>query len=104
MAIDARSIARALGGEVSGPGSVVVPGPGHSRQDRSLSVKIDPAAPHGLLVHSFAGDDFKSCRDHVFAGLGLSSGLAVVRTTPVPTAASGPTSSEPALRLWQESI
>jgi hypothetical protein len=36
-----------------------------------LSVTLDPEAPSGLLVHSFAGDDWRSCRDHVRALLGL---------------------------------
>ena len=55
MTLDPRAVARALGGSVSGR-NVVAPGPGHSRTDRSLSIKIDPAAPDGFIVHSFAGD------------------------------------------------
>jgi hypothetical protein len=57
-------IAEALGGEVSS-GQVLAPGPGHSVQDRSLSVKLDDTAPDGFIVHSFAGDDPIACRDHV---------------------------------------
>jgi hypothetical protein len=60
---DLHAIAQALGGEVSGQ-RVLCPGPEHSACDRSLSVKFDPAAPSGLLVHSFAGDDWRVCRDH----------------------------------------
>jgi putative DNA primase/helicase len=67
--MDLRSIAHALGGEVSGR-QVLAPGPGHSRNDRSLSIKIDPNAPGGLLVHSFAGDDPIVCKDHVRQRLG----------------------------------
>ncbi len=67
---DLRAIARALGGEVIGR-QVLCPGPGHSKRDRSLSVKIDRGVPSGLLLHSFAGDDWRICRDHVLALLGL---------------------------------
>jgi hypothetical protein len=68
---DLRSIASALGGEVSGV-QVLAPGPGHHRRDRSMSVKISASSPDGILVHSFAGDDFKYCRDYVKSILGLS--------------------------------
>jgi 5S rRNA maturation endonuclease (ribonuclease M5) len=52
---------------------VLCPGPGHSSDDRSLSVKPDPTAPDGFLYHSFSGDDPIRCRDHVRIALGLSS-------------------------------
>jgi putative DNA primase/helicase len=68
--MDLRSIAAALGGEVSGR-HVLCPGPGHSRNDRSLSVKIEPNAPGGLLVHSFCGDDPITCKDYVRSKVGL---------------------------------
>jgi hypothetical protein len=64
-------IARALGGEVVGRDTVRAPGPGHSKQDRSLSVRLSSTAPDGFLVHSHAGDDWKACRDHVRGRLGL---------------------------------
>lgn len=64
-------IARALGGTVAGHNSVLVPGPGHSRDDRSLSIKFDTNAPDGFWCHSFAGDDWRACRDHVRGALGL---------------------------------
>jgi putative DNA primase/helicase len=63
-----KEIARALGGEVSN-GQVLCPGPGHSQQDRSLAVK--PRVNGNYIVHSFAGDDWRVCRDHVNARLGL---------------------------------
>src|SRR5258707_8639109 len=69
--LDVRSLALALGGEVCGRGSVLAPGPGHSRSDRSLSIKLDSNARDGFVVHSFAGDCPIACRDHVRAGLGL---------------------------------
>ena len=68
--VSLRQLARALGGDV-GNGEVLAPGPGHSAGDRSLSVKLDSAAPDGFLVHSFAGDDPIVCRDYVRQKLGL---------------------------------
>jgi putative DNA primase/helicase len=70
--LDPRAVARALGGTVSGR-NILAPGPGHSRADRSLSVRIDPAAPDGFLTHSFADDPPTVCRDHVRAALGLGA-------------------------------
>jgi putative DNA primase/helicase len=70
IAIDPHAVARTLGGNVSGC-DVVAPGPGHSRADRSLSIKLDPSAPDGFIVHSFAGDSVGECREHVRAALGL---------------------------------
>jgi hypothetical protein len=66
-----RELARALGGEVVGGDSILMPGPGHSAGDRSLSVKFDPNAPDGFICHSHAGDDPIACRDHVRQLLGL---------------------------------
>ena len=63
-------IAELLGGDVQGA-EVLCPGPGHSAGDRSLSVKPDPADREGFVTHSFAGDDWKDCRDHVRTKLGL---------------------------------
>ena len=63
-------VAMELGGEAHGD-YVLAPGPGHSRRDRSLRVKLDPKAENGFLVHSFAGDDWKACREYVRGRLGL---------------------------------
>jgi hypothetical protein len=65
-----RNLARALGGEAVGRDQVACPGPNHSRQDRSLSVRFDQNAPDGFVVHSFAGDDPIRCKDHVRQLLG----------------------------------
>jgi putative DNA primase/helicase len=64
-----QSLAHALGGTVSGA-QVLCPGPGHSPQDRSLSVTPSAAAPDGFIVYSHAGDDWRDCRDLVMARLG----------------------------------
>jgi hypothetical protein len=58
-----------LGGEVAG-GQVLAPGPGHSRSDRSMCVKLSPDAPNGFVVFSHSGDDFAICRRHVCERLG----------------------------------
>ena len=70
--MDLRQLATALCGDISGA-QVLAPGPRHSAEDRSLSVKLDSKAPDGFVVHSFAGDDPITCRDHVRAKLGLST-------------------------------
>ena len=57
-----------LGGQVYEGGlKWIGPGPNHSRQDRSLSVRLDGGRP---LVHSFVGDRFADCAKH----LGLERG------------------------------
>jgi hypothetical protein len=55
MKLEARNVAIILGGDVTGPDTVNVPGPGHSSLDRSLSIKIDERAPGGFVVFSHAG-------------------------------------------------
>jgi putative DNA primase/helicase len=77
---DLRSAARALGGQLHGQ-HILCPGPGHSRKDRSLSVTF---ADHGFVCHSFAGDDWKVCRDHVRAILGLSDAPVPVQNVEAP--------------------
>jgi 5S rRNA maturation endonuclease (ribonuclease M5) len=68
--IDLRQIATALGGEISG-NQALAPGPNHSAEDRSLSIKLDSSAPDGFLVHRFAGDDAIACKDYVRKKLGM---------------------------------
>lgn len=52
---------------------ILAPGPGHSRDDRSLSILLTPGAPDGFTVHSHAGDDWRECRDYVKDRLGLEN-------------------------------
>ena len=59
-----------LGGEACGE-QVLAPGPGHSAEDRSLSVKLDDDAADGFVINTFSGDDVAACRDHVRQKLGL---------------------------------
>ena len=72
-AINPRAIASILGGDVTGRDSVLVPGPVHSKPDRSLSIKVDPTAPLGFRVYSCCRpqNDWQTCRDYVCAALGL---------------------------------
>jgi len=63
-------IALTLGGNVVNS-EALVPGPGHSAEDRSLSIKLDGKARDGFIVHSFADDDPGVCRDYVRRKLGL---------------------------------
>lgn len=71
LSIDLRSLAHALGGEISS-GQVLAPGPGHSKADRSMSVRPDSSAPDGFVVHSFTTDDPIVCKDYVRNKLGLA--------------------------------
>jgi predicted P-loop ATPase len=69
--LSVHQIAAALGGQVIGPDTCNIPGPGHSGKDKSLSIKIDPTAPGGFVVHSHAGDDDIECKDWIRQKLGL---------------------------------
>jgi hypothetical protein len=62
--------ARMLGGDVIGPNSILCPGYGHSLRDRSLHVSFHSDGSFGC--HSYAGDDWKTCREHVRKLLGAS--------------------------------
>ena len=109
MRLNPRAVARSLGGTVSGR-NILAPGPDHSPRDRSLSIKIDPTAADGFLVHSFAGDPPLECRDHIRAALGLGArerrhGRSSPRWSPSLVAARDSDAdrrSALALRLWNE--
>ena len=103
-----RSIARAVEGDVVG-GHVLCPGPGHSPRDRSLAVYVDPNAPDLFRVHSFAGDNWRVCRDYVKARLGVtnvtsSGGCGNFHTRKQGLDASTPTAERTrlALAIWSE--
>src|SRR6185437_3636151 len=113
LALDPRAIAHALGGSVVNRNSVAAPGPGHSRADRSLSIKLVPGAPDGFVVYSHAGDDPIHCRDYVRERLGLPSWRPCrpnEKRSPAPARRSAPARDEGksenraiALWIWQES-
>jgi hypothetical protein len=111
VSLSPREIARALGGDVVA-GGVIFPAPGHSRADRSASVRFDPTAPGGFVVNSFAGDDPLPIRDHVREVLHLPRDHRTVgMPTPVPAASHGPPDAARldverttrALALWPQS-
>ena len=66
---DLRQITERFGGEVRGH-RAYVPGPGHSREDRSLAVWLCETSPLGVMTHSFAGDPWPACNDYIAAGVG----------------------------------
>lgn len=108
-ALDAKSLARALGGDVVGRDQVAAPGPGHSRRDRSLSVRFSQTAPDGFVTHSHAGDNWRACRDHVKAALGLRTGhstppLTTPRVTYAKLAEDDSARIAAAMGVWSEGV
>jgi putative DNA primase/helicase len=67
---DIQMIARAMGGQAVGD-KALVPGPGHSPRDRSLSISLSSTDQAGFIVYSFAGDDWQECRQYVCDKLGI---------------------------------
>lgn len=101
-----RSIAATLGGNIAGRNRVLVPGPGHSRRDRSLSVTFNGDS---FLCHSFCGDDWKECRDHVKALLGWSDDVPRHHNDNTPQIDTASLIDEQrriilAMRVWGESV
>lgn len=78
--LDLEVLRRTLGGRLSADGRRWCgPGPGHSRRDRSLSVRIREDG--ATLIHSFAGDAFEACAAHL--GLDRQTGQGSCRR-PLP--------------------
>jgi putative DNA primase/helicase len=64
MSVDLREIVQRIGGQIlQGGRAALVPGPGHSRRDRSLSLKLSHDGK--LLWHSFAGDQPRAVMQHL---------------------------------------
>lgn len=104
MTVSIKSIAAALGGEARG-NRVVCPGPGHSRHDRSLSITFN--ADGSFVAHSFAGDDWQECRDHIKARLGISDerpAPAIEQSIDVSGLLDLDRRIEGARRIWEQSI
>jgi putative DNA primase/helicase len=105
--IDLRALVGILGGDVTGRNSANVPGPGHSNNDRSLSIRIDGRSAQ-IIVYSHAGDDWKTCKDYVFQRLGLER-AGEHRAQPHTHFEPGPEEdkkkkTDAALRIWFSSI
>jgi hypothetical protein len=111
MQHDFRALARLLGGEISG-GQILAPGPGHSSKDRSMCVRLSPAAADGFVVFSHAGDDFAVCRDQVRQKLGLKQEPLKPRSRPEhkakplfePGDNRNATTTADALKLWRAGV
>jgi|SRR5579884_610008 hypothetical protein len=102
--MDLRAIARALDGDVCGR-QVLAPGPGHSKKDRSLSIRLNPSAPGGFVVFSHAGDDWRDCRDHVSAlAPGFDTPRQQKRSRPRQTQDGDKLNIELALDWWKQSL
>lgn len=65
-----REIAQALDGEVAGR-QVLAPAPGHSKEDRGLSVKPSSDNADGFVVTCFNNHSWQECRDYVRRRLGI---------------------------------
>lgn len=106
----AAAVAKALGGTVVGPYRIVAPGPGHSRADRSMSVMLDSGAVDGFRINSFAGDDWRICRDHVRQMLCIpDSGhhhlnAQLSQPSPATTPVSDSSRIDIAHRLWRQAV
>src|SRR4051794_39561032 len=104
MMLDLRTIARALGGEVSGRQGLA-PGPGHSPRDRSLAVQLSPTAPDGFVVTSFADDDGRPCRDHVRVRLGIAPNIFPLKQKERnPATPPAENNGKRARQIWAEAI
>ena len=106
--MNAAELARVLGGEAHG-NNVQAPGPGHSKADRSLSIRVDAHAPDGFIVHSFAGDDPIDCRDHVRAAIGLPAfdgrrEPSSSKPRPTPAAPMVNDTKALAVAIWRQSV
>jgi putative DNA primase/helicase len=104
MLADLRSLAQVLGGEVRGH-QVLAPAQGHSPKDRSLSIRFDPHAPGGFLVHCFGAGDPLAEKDRIRQILGQRRS----ERNPRPTLQSPASERDneqritQALAIWQQS-
>lgn len=64
MTMNQKELAKLLGARTRGEW-LNIRGPGHSKNDHSLGIIIDPSVPDGFRVHSLAGDDRKTCTSYV---------------------------------------
>jgi AAA domain-containing protein len=69
LTMSLEQLAHVLGGEVRGNNQVLCPGPDHSPEDRSLSVKVN--ADGTWTVYSYADDNPIECKDHIRKLAGL---------------------------------
>jgi len=78
LSLTASQLARLIGGDAlsrdsRGREGAQGPGPGHSHEDRSLVVRIDPTSPDGFVVYTCSPrDDWRACKDYVRERLSLA--------------------------------
>jgi hypothetical protein len=78
LSLTASQLAKLIGGDAlsrdsRGREGAQGPGPGHSREDRSMVVRIDSTSPDGFVVYTFSPrDDWRACKDYVRARLNLA--------------------------------
>ena len=106
LALSLAPIVRALGGDLyAGGRRANIPGPGHSRADRSVSLLL---VGRRVLVHTFAGQDWREVLDDLRArglvdGAGDLAGAGAARPSTVEPAVLGrPARLAVARRLWLE--
>lgn len=99
--MDIRTAAALLNGKVTGAGSILFPTPGHSSSDRGSSLRIDPSAPDGLLIHVFNGADPIAVKRYVLATLGIAEGNYEA-VDPIPVAKRS--NQDIARKVWRESV
>jgi hypothetical protein len=46
----------------------LAPAPGHSKRDRSLSIRPHPSDPDDVILHSFAGEDWRAIKNDLRRG------------------------------------
>jgi hypothetical protein len=100
-----KTAAQMLGGVPLRGNRVSCPGPGHSKYDRSLVVTFNSDGT--FYAKSFSGDDFKDCRDHVKARLGISDDHQHVPIAVQPvmvTTGSERARTAAVLRLWDSAL
>ena len=82
-----RELVDRLGGQLcNGGASALIPGPGHSRRDRSLSVTIGDN--RALVFYSFSGDSFEQVQDYLgLAGFDVSRPRLAASSKPLAPSA-----------------
>ncbi|ADU15384.1 hypothetical protein Astex_3774 (plasmid) [Asticcacaulis excentricus CB 48] len=101
------AIVARLGGELYGGGRrAVIPGPGHSRQDRSISLLLSPSGK--VRVHAFSDHDWREVMDWLKAnGLVSSEHRLLGGPTPELTYTPVPTEMQRtsvARSLWSQGL
>lgn len=97
---------KAVRGTRNGPW-IRLAGPGHRKHDDSLGFMLDPAAPDGFRVNSFAGDDPADCRAHInqlLATVSKGGLFALDGVEQTEGKSNQAASTARALALWNEAV